>query len=511
MNLWTTTFCFSLISSILYTPIFAGALGNAAQLEAGKTLYMAKCSQCHGISGDGQGDGSEFFRPLPRNFTSGAFKIRTTESGELPTDADLKSIIKRGMPYTGMPAWPKFSDEELNNLVYFIKTFNTDFADTSIHPKTIDIPKAPAYSEASVSKGRTLYEENKCLDCHGKLGRGDGESAPTLKDDWGHRIRPADLTRRWTFRGGPKREDIYCTFMAGLNGTPMPSFASSIAEKDRWALVDYIYSLSPSDAPTYDALVTAEVSSAPIDIQKGRDAFKSVKAAFFPVIGQVIEERRNFFPGTNAVEVRAIYDSANIAILVSWHDMSAQKEGSNSPLEVTSPITDSSTKKYSDAVAVQIPYKSIEGVGKPYFLFGDKRNPVEITFCDLAHDSITTFIGKGAGNLTSIANISQIKSGFDNGEWWTIFLRKRHEPKRLPIDQAAFIPIAFSVWDGESHETGNSRGVTSWVTLYLKPAHSENPLGPAAKNALFVFAIVVGSIWILRKQFRGNIKSNSPN
>jgi hypothetical protein len=41
----------------------------------------------------------------------GKFKIRTTASGSLPTTQDLKSIIRNGMPYTAMPAWPQFSDD----------------------------------------------------------------------------------------------------------------------------------------------------------------------------------------------------------------------------------------------------------------------------------------------------------------------------------------------------------------------------------------------------------------
>ena len=46
-------------------------------------------------------------QPRPRNFTTGKFKIRTTPSGALPTTDDLKHIIRRGMPYTSMPAWPQ--------------------------------------------------------------------------------------------------------------------------------------------------------------------------------------------------------------------------------------------------------------------------------------------------------------------------------------------------------------------------------------------------------------------
>ncbi len=491
---------------LLCVAAWAGDMGSDNQRTAGKALYMDKCSQCHGDDGDGKGAGAGFFRPLPRNFTSGSFKIRTTESGELPTDADLKSIIRRGMPYTGMPAWPKFSEEELSDLVYFIKGYNADFADSSNHSKPIDIPKAPAFSAESARKGAALYVENKCLDCHGKQGRGDGESAPTLKDDWGNAIRPADLTRRWTFRGGSRREDIYRTFMTGLNGTPMPSYASSIPEADRWALVDYVHSLSPGDAPDYATLVTAVAVTGGIDASKGRDAFHSAKPALFPVVGQVIEEGRDFHPGTNAVEVRAVYDSADIGILVSWHDMSAQRQGSNSPLGVTPAAGDTAIVPRSDAVAVQIPLKAADGAGKPYFLFGDKRNPVELWFRDLARDTGATFTAKGGGNFAALAGSLSVNSGFADGEWWTVFVRKRVVPGRLPIEAGAFTPIAFSVWDGLTGETGNTRGVTSWYSLYLKPAHTGNPWAPASKRAAAALILELGIVWLVRKRLARGTK-----
>lgn len=498
--------------------------GTESQRAAGKALYMKKCSQCHGEAGDGKDVGTEFFRPMPRDFTSGAFKVRTTGSGELPTDADLKAIIKRGMPHTGMPAWPKFSDEELANLAYFIKTFNSDFADSVNLTAPLEFGKAPAYSQESATRGRKVYEENKCLDCHGSKGRGDGESGPTLKDDMGESMRPADLTKRWTFRGGPTREDIYRTFMTGLNGTPMPSYASAIEKmEDRWALVDYVYSLSPSDKAPYASVVVAEGISGVLDLAKGRDLFKDAVPALFPVVGQVIEGKRNFFPAVDAVEVRAVYDSSRIAIMVSWHDMSPDKQGSNSPLTkapVAAPAsgapTDSAASKepegaadagdviagtVSDAVSIQLPLNKPEGTAKPYFLFGDSRNPAEVWFQDLAKGAGERFIGKGDGNL-SPDGAFETKTGYADGEWWVAFVRPRNDGKRLALDPGSFVPIAFSVWDGFGGETGSSRGITSWYNLFLKPAGGGSPLVPASKSAAGILLAELAAVWFLRRRMR---------
>jgi cytochrome c len=512
---------------VLARPVAAGDAA-AEHCGKGRELYMAKCSQCHGESGDGKGVGADFFNPRPRDFTSGAFKIRATESGELPTDRDIASIIRNGMPYTGMPAWPRFTDQEVSDLVCFVKSFNADFADAAAKPKAIGIPKAPAFSAGSAEKGKALYRENKCMDCHGAAGRGDGESAPTLKDDWGHPIRPADLTRRWTFRGGHRREDIYRTFTTGLNGTPMPSFASSIEEADRWHLVDYVYSLSRGDEPGYASMVTADSSPVALRAEKGREPFKAAKPALFPVVGQVIEGHREFFPAANAVEVRAVYDAENVAVLVSWHDMSAERQGANSPLERADSASagaaaggpggggpaagedqdpGSNRGNASDAVALQMPFKAVEGAAKPYFLFGDKKNPAEVRFADLAEGKVRAYVGKGRGNLAPLGGPEAIWSEYAEGEWSVLFLLPRKPEKGVALESGAFTPIAFSVWDGFGGETGDRRGVTSWYTLYLKPSASGKAYPAAAGKALAVIAAEALIVLWARRALRAKARA----
>ena len=234
-------------------------LGTDAQRESGKTLYLKYCVQCHGEKGDGEGYATQHLIPRPRDFTTGKFKVRTTPNGALPTQQDLVNIIKRGMPYTSMPGWPNLSDSEVSDLAYYLKTFSAEFAVAENVPKPMELPSGPAATAESVELGKKAYEENGCLKCHGTLGRGDGPSASTLTDDLGHPIRAANLTQPWTFRGGPTREDIFRTMTTGLNGTPMPSFADALTPEQRWAITDFITSLSGNRAePGYTNLVVAK-------------------------------------------------------------------------------------------------------------------------------------------------------------------------------------------------------------------------------------------------------------
>ena len=530
-------------------------VGTEAQRESGKKLYLKYCSQCHGEKGDGEGYATPHLCPRPRNFTTGKFKVRTTPTGALPTHQDLVNIIRRGMPYTSMPAWPTLSDQEVSDLAYFITTFSPDFSNPENVPKPVPLPSAPKVTKESIELGKKLYEETGCVKCHGTLGRGDGPSAPTLVDDWGHPIRPADLAQSWTFRGGSSREDIFRTMSTGFNGTPMPGFVDALTPEQRWAITDYIVSLSGSNGPGYTNLVVAKHVQDPIDLAKGAASFASAPAARFPIVGQIMEPGRAFHPPATSVTVQAIYDAESIALLVRWHDMSAEKTGKNGPSLPVPPRRRRSAapgerargagdeeplrrrgsrapgaaqqpaadpfaepeaapagqpSEFSDAVSIQIPSQVPTGARKPYFIFGDAQNSVDLWFFDLARPDPLQFTGKGSadiapndtGDLTGVAS-------YDQGEWSVIFKRPLRATSGAPFAPGEFMPVAFSVWDGFSRERGNRRGLTVWYSLYVEPEVVPSAVGPMVKTALLILAIelaVIGWVrWRYGSRARGEL------
>jgi len=137
--------------------VAAQDVGTDAQREAGKKLYLKNCSQCHGDKGDGEGYAAPHLYPRPRNFTTGKFKIRTTPNGALPTHQDLINVIRRGMPYTSMPAWPNLTDSEVSDLAYFITTFNADFSSAERRRSRFSsrAPRGPRRSPPSSGRSST--------------------------------------------------------------------------------------------------------------------------------------------------------------------------------------------------------------------------------------------------------------------------------------------------------------------------------------------------------------------
>jgi cbb3-type cytochrome c oxidase subunit III len=529
-------------------------VGTEAQRASGKQLYGKYCAQCHGEKGDGEGDATPHLFPKPRNFTSGKFKVRTTANGSLPTHQDLVNIIRRGMPYTSMPAWPNLSDQDVTNLAYYITTFSPDFTNAERVPQPVTLPSAPAASDQTIAQGKKLYEDTGCARCHGNLGRGDGPSAPTLKDDFDQAIRAADLTQRWTFRGGSSREDIFRTMSTGFNGTPMPAFTDGLSPEQRWAITDYIASLSGGDGPGYANLVVARYVKEPIDLAKGAASFSTAPVARFPIVGQIMEPGRSFSPPVTSLTVQAIYDDKEIALLVRWHDMSAEKTGQNgpslpvppeeeeaasaaaAPADGANPFGDAEvapggaepaaqdpfaeaaapaeSSEFSDAVAIQVPTETPADARKPYFIFGDGERSVDLWFFDLAQAAPQEFTGKGSADVAAKAEagVTGVAS-YDQGEWSVIFKRALRPESAAPFAPGEFLPIAFSVWDGFSRERGNRRALTVWYSVYVEPQNVPSALGPMIRTALVILAFelaIVGWVrWRYGSRARGALDKRS--
>lgn len=516
-------------------------MGTQQQIDIGRVVYDKYCSQCHGYDGDGQGYATSRVLPVPRDFTAGKYKFRSTPSGMLPTDADLIKVIKDGLPYTSMPGWPQISDTDIQNIVYYLKTLSPAWQNPDAYGDPITIPDPPPMTPESIERGAQGYIDQGCGACHGVLGRGDGLAAKTLKDEWDNPLRPVDMTKRWTFRAGPTRKDIYRTFSTGVNGTPMPSYGETLAEEDRWDLVDYIHSLGDGDEPDYSTLLIVHYIDEELDISDPETLFADAQMGRFPLIGQIIEPGRSFYPSTNAVDVRAVYNRKEIAFLVEWHDFTADRSGTNSPtMEV--PLwdedsttdsasgeedegdfwgieeedepeedfwgddeggTDSASGGFSDAIGLQFPSKLPTGNRKPYFIYGDSQSSVDFWFFNLVHDAglVEQFLGRGSGALeVSEADEIEVIATYDQGRWSVIFKRSLKARGGISLQEEMFVPIAFSAWDGYNRERGNKRALSPWFYFYLEPVEKISAAGPMARTAGIVLLVEILLVIFIRRR-----------
>jgi mono/diheme cytochrome c family protein len=229
-------------------------------VEMGKKVYESRCAICHNSKGDGNGAigivekgevGDHAWSIYPRDFTTAVFKFRSTPTGCLPAAQDLEHIISNGILRSGMPSHHDLSNQDIASVVEYLKTFSprwqeeqsTEGWQTGITCKSIIAVKPKWVGSAdSVNKGEALFNKMKCLECHGKEGKGDGPKSQTIKDDAERPILPFNFTKGALKRGSTP-ENIYMTFTTGLDGSGMPSYGDSLNEEERWNLVSYTLKL----------------------------------------------------------------------------------------------------------------------------------------------------------------------------------------------------------------------------------------------------------------------------
>ncbi len=216
------------------------------ELERGKALYTRYCSFCHGNKGEGNGQAGKILFPKPRDFTLGLFKVRSTPSGEPPTDEDIYNVIKHGMPGSSMPSFQETKEGDIKAIVKYVKTF----AELTDEPTRVITPGTqPEVTPELLAQGKEAYNAMRCWKCHGHEGRGDGPSAFTLKDEWGQ-IAPPNPFRKNIYKGGGSPTDMYMRFTTGMDGSPMPSYEDSLTDEERWAVVFYNFTLAGIDGVT---------------------------------------------------------------------------------------------------------------------------------------------------------------------------------------------------------------------------------------------------------------------
>ncbi|MFW6089106.1 MAG: c-type cytochrome [Gemmatimonadota bacterium] len=490
----------------------------AQDLENGREVYDRWCAECHGAEGAGDGPAADYMLPRPRDFVQARYQVRTTGPGELPTDEDIMHILEVGMPGTAMPAWPNLTESEKRDVTAYIKSFSRFFENAD--PQPMDFAADPGGGEEALASGREVYRELECWKCHGESGRGSGQSTPTLEDWRDVPIRAADLTEPWNFNGGAGAEAVYRRMMTGLDGTPMPAYSDAVASDvvttdEMWHLAHYVESLAPTPEPRTSDLISAariegELPSSPDD-----GAWDEARAAFVPLVGQVIETPRAFAPTVDGVWVRALHDGERVALRLEWGDPSNSPDTTWNEWQariVESLHADeaelSPDEPMTDGLAVQFPAEMPEGAERPYFLMGESNDPVTLWTWDSRAGAVEAQ-GRGLGSISSLSGGDlSAESVWDGGHWEVVLARSLAGGVEgaISLAEGVVTPVAFFAWDGSSAETPERGSVSSWIYLYLEEPTSSNVV-----IAPIVALLLTGGLlwWLVRGAQRRSARSGS--
>lgn len=481
-------------------------------LARGKAIYVKRCLVCHGEKGDGKGPVAPYLDPRPRDFIAASFKFRTTQSGEPPTDQDLFRIVTRGVPGTAMAGWTTLSEQDRWLVIGYIKKFSDVFTEKGTVVKPA---KEVTASAAVIAKGKDVYKRAKCWECHGQEGRGDGEAAPKLKDDAGNRIQAADLTKGWRIKGGREARDIFMRFSTGLDGTPMPSFADSLSEEDRWAMAHYVKSLQTGEEPGDPVVLRATRLAGPLPGDPDDARWKKAPFLAVPLAGQVLARPRWQNHSVDAVTVRAYYNDSAIAFLLEWGDRTRNTDHQPGPepemKEATYPLRDLTPgpgDKLRDAIRLQFPVAVPVGPERPHFFLGSPGKPVSLWHwqADLDAAGKPAVVKEWAEGfqkpVRAQADPAQDVTG--KGVWkdgrWKVMMTRPLAPKErardVTFEPGRLIPFAIHAWDGANGERGLMMALSSWAYVVL-----EAPVSVWVYLSSLLAVCVVGLVewWVIRR------------
>ena len=470
-----------------------------ALLARGRNIYLHMCAFCHGEDGNGGGIATDYLYPWPRDFRKGIFKFRSTPTGTLVRDEDIYRTITLGVAGTAMPAWgDALSPEDTWALVNLIKSFSKRFRKEA-PGQAIKIEPVASTPER-IARGKELFFQNKCNDCHGDSGKGDGRLADSLIDAWRHAVFVHDITNPNHFKAGRQPEAIYRTISTGLDGTPMESY-SHLPEQDRWALVHFIRSRFSKDfqKAEFETDIYSKYVSFELDTDPYSPVWKDVAST--NLVLRPLSARRD---AVEVINFASVNNGDVIVIRLKWKD--ATKDG----------FVENRSDVYTDGAAVQLALGAVtlhtHGHNEPFFGMGNRGKPVNIwhwragleetleasedseylggvdmdalifggimfnpvtRLLSTAQNSVDELNAEGFGTITpQLPEFQNVEGAgeWQDGEWTVVFLRTLESQGKwdavLKIDAPVLVP--FAVWDGVKDDRNCRKVITVWQRLNVQ-------------------------------------------
>jgi cytochrome c oxidase cbb3-type subunit III len=128
---------------------FTGFL-TAQDHNSGKALFRSNCAFCHGVNALG-GRGPS---------------LLTAKVSQATSDADLKTIVQKGIAGTSMPAFDNLEGDDLDKLIGHIRSLASS-----------GVVSAPVTGD--VNHGAQVYASSGCAACH-RTGNSGSDYGPDL-------------------------------------------------------------------------------------------------------------------------------------------------------------------------------------------------------------------------------------------------------------------------------------------------------------------------------------------
>ena len=509
-----------------------------ASLAHGSDVYARHCVACHGEKGFGDGVAAYLLKPKPRDFSRVEFRLATTSNG-MPTDEDLYNTISKGMLGSSMPPWEHLPEVDRRSLVLFVEKLTLEgkvarlVADGETPDEAMEIaeefcrvgenvtiPPETKNDAASLARGKKIFEQD-CVSCHDADGR--GRLKRDLEDSQGYPILARDFTKG-IFKGGASGKELAARFIAGMAGTPMPSFQDMLKDpEDLWGLIHYTRSFIAKGVQQRiqqkQKTLTVPKSSAKLGLDPAAAVWQEQQATWLAMMPLWWRDDR-----IEGLNLELLHDGERIAFRLSWEDKSKNEDQIGQ-------------RAFGDALAIQF----TEEANPPFFGMGAKGEPINIwhwkaawetdliehrdvehsfpnvlwdfypslmkppygrqssvaEFATRDHDprfltgwgsgnpmsnpsrtsSVEDVVAEGLGTLTSINAAAQTvvgKASWQGGVWTVVMLRDlvptsdARSAGAVKFSPEQSLSVAFAVWDGERADRDGQKSVTIWHRLIMK-------------------------------------------
>ncbi|MFT7465164.1 MAG: DMSO reductase family type II enzyme heme b subunit [Pseudohongiellaceae bacterium] len=427
------------------------------QRTCGRMLFQRHCASCHGSTGLGDGPGAAVLAPKPRDFSTGTFRLVSTQNG-VPTDDDLFQVITRGILGSSMPPHDHLSRQERLALVSYVRGLSrsrrADIAQVQAvqdgapitrqdallasyeQPETaVQLPPSTtASSPELLAQGRKIYVSS-CASCHDLDG--SGNLRQDMVDDKGLPVFARDFTAG-ILKGGSTPLDIHRRIRCGMPGSPMPAY--DLPDGEAQALNAYVTSLMRPDAPSRLTQTHQTFTPQRVDAQLSNDpaasAWQSVASHWVAMAPLQWTEHR-----VSGVMVQLARDANSLAIRLSWEDSTPESSGNNIS---------------ADTAAIRLSALEIP----QFFCPGRTGETHEAWEWNAA-----------AGEALTTEKVSPVKTGVQlqgrhhRGFYEVVFLRDLSEaPERVGMS-AQGASLTFEVRNGVAGVPDRSQNITVWHRL----------------------------------------------